>query len=99
MTLGELPAAITCDTKENLPVSSALKDSEKPSGDDLDALILSIIQQHTDEASGIGRVAIQNELRTYGIQLSDDKLRRILHRMKSNNKITIGRGRTGCMIL
>lgn len=99
MTLGELPATITCCSNQERSVPVAPKIPQKPSGEELLELILAIIRQHTEEASGIGRVAIQNELRAYGIQLSDDKLRKILHQLQGSGKISIGRGRTGCMIL
>lgn len=99
ITLGELPPAICGSQQRTIieaPAAPAFTASEKK---DLDTLILSVIEQNTEEASGIGRTAIQHELKAQGIQISDDKLRKILHRLQKEEKITIGRGRTGCMIL
>lgn len=101
ITLGELPPAVYCQIAENhiTQHTETLSRPATPARPDVKQLIFNIIRQHTDEASGIGRVAIQNELHSHGIHLSDDKLRKILHRLQEENKITIGRGRTGCMAI
>lgn len=60
-------------------------------------VVLGIVTAHTTDYSGIGRSAILHQLSSYGIHLSDDKLRKLLHRLEAEGQIRIGRGRTGCM--
>lgn len=104
-TLGELPITIFEDIEAGqdiiLPSVSDIKKEpvsmkDKP---DVDEIVLYIIRENTSEYCGIGRTSILNELHRRGISLSDDKLRKLIHKLERQNKIKIGRGRTGCMIV
>lgn len=66
---------------------------------DVGALMLDIIRAHTEAESGIGRTAILWELRERGVVISDDKARKLLHRLESEGLIEIGKGRRGCRAL
>lgn len=98
--MGELPVTILEEDKsENgivLPKSYSAMRTEKI---DIEEQVLSIIKEHTCECSGIGRTSILNELRARGISLSDDKLRKMIRELESQNKIKVGKGRIGCMII
>lgn len=100
ITLGELPVTILEEDKsENgivLPKSYSEMRTEKI---DIEEQVLSIIKEHTCECCGIGRTSILNELRARGISLSDDKLRKMIRELESQNKIKVGKGRIGCMII
>lgn len=104
-TLGELPITIFEDIEAGqdiiLPSVSDIKKEpvsmkDKP---DVDEIVLYIIRENTSEYCVIGRTSILNELHRRGISLSDDKLRKLIHKLERQNKIKIGRGRTGCMIV
>lgn len=100
ITLGELPGTILEDAKTEydvlMPKSYSAMQTEKI---DIEEVVLSIIREHTCECCGIGRTSILNELRARGISLSDDKLRKMIRDLESQNKIKVGKGRIGCMII
>lgn len=65
----------------------------------LELQILRLIEHHSFAGHGIGRTALLEQLHAQGhIEISDAWLRRVLTRMKQQQWITIGRGRTGCQI-
>ena len=39
------------------------------------------------------------ELRDRGINISDDRLRKVLKSLENDGKITVGKGRVGCMAI
>ena len=96
LTLGELPQTVADAASTPHSISSGSKKTDKQQ---LEDLVLSIIAENTAESSGIGRVSILNELKASNIHLSDDKLRKLLRDLEDSGKITVGRGRTGCMIV
>lgn len=110
ITLGEFPQTITTSSvlttlNQN---TSTLQYSGTNSIDqmpvcqitqNLEDLILTIIKEHTEESSGIGRVSIHNLLKKHGFSISDDKLRKHLKKLEGQGIISIGRGRIGCRII
>lgn len=92
LTLGEVPQSIIVSQERESTTSANTSMS-------IEDRILSIIAAHTTHTSGIGRTAIANELSKDDIHISDDKLRKILHQLETSQKIVIGRGRTGCMMI
>ncbi len=93
MLLGELPKGIGVQQQ----AQRFLRSQEKET--DIRNMVLSIIRTHTETDCGIGRTAILWELKQRGIQLSDDKARKLLHRMEAEGVIEIGKGRKGCRAL
>ena len=93
ITLGELPNTIYQEKKESLPFG---KDAEY---NDTKQLVLDIIKYNTYDKTGIGRTAILIELRDRGINISDDRLRKVLKSLENDGKITVGKGRVGCMAI
>lgn len=100
MLLGELPKNIgeerepqrfTMEQEGQVPLHRP-----KAEGTDIRDLILAIIRTHTEMDCGIGRTAILWELKRRGIHLSDDKARKLLHELKTEGVIEIGKGRRGC---
>ncbi len=57
--------------------------------------VLSIINNHTDGSTGIGRTRIVYELKEKGINLSDAKVRSILDNLRKKRYIKIRKGRAG----
>lgn len=99
VTLSELPQDITEATAVPPAKSAESAHIASAAVSDIETTVLEIISAHTSENSGIGRVSIQHKLENYGIRISDDKLRKLLNRLASEEKIIIGRGRSGCQII
>ena len=90
LALGELPVTMGAAAEvEEEPVkekSLTLRDR-----------VLNMIRDNTSEHSGIGRTAILYRLREENVNVSDDRLRKLLSELADEGEITVGRGRTGCM--
>lgn len=100
ITLGELPTGIIENAGAEQGTGGARPGSSlMPEAMDIREHVIEIIREHTSEFCGIGRTSILQELRERGINLSDDKLRKLIRNLEAENKITVGRGRTGCMIV
>ena len=91
LTLGELPATLYVEN-EAIPIFK--RETEQK---DIKSQIFGIIQANTEEKTGIGRNAILMELRNAGTMVSDAKLRKLLTSLEEEGKITVGKGRVGCM--
>lgn len=83
-TLGELPENIFYKD------STTQQQIHKPY-----EVTLSIIADNTTESYGIGRTQLIQRLKEQGIILSDDKVRKILEKLKIQGYITIEKGRIG----
>ncbi|MBR5315806.1 MAG: sigma 54-interacting transcriptional regulator [Firmicutes bacterium] len=99
LTLGELPKFIGQPEPEPEPVAIQTAIKEIQPKQDIVDLVLAIIQANTGEKSGIGRTSILIDLKQQGIQISDDRLRKILRNLEESGKITVGKGRIGCMAI
>lgn len=111
LLLGELPESILTESSDAFDAYEGheVSDAVRREGDwaaaagqpvrarsELRQQVLEIIRAHTTCDSGIGRTAILWELRQSGIELSDDKARKLLHQMEAQGLIEIGKGRRGC---
>lgn len=111
LLLGELPESILKADSSDSDEYGDQKDPDAPEDEkvctaearqprrevsDLKQQILEIIRDHTERDSGIGRTSILWELRQQGTRISDDKARKLLHRLEEEGLIEIGKGRRGC---
>lgn len=64
----------------------------------IDAILLALIEESTEPFHGIGRTSLLQKLSSYGISISDGKLRVVLSKLEDDGLITVARGRCGCQI-
>lgn len=94
-TLNRLPQYIVDTYKESvLTLNSSTQADEK----NIEMKILKIIMKNTQLYHGIGRTQLNTHLKESQIYIGDASLRNVLHKLKEEGLVTIGKGRSGTKI-
>ena len=99
--LGSLPENMTTHVpkaKDHPILEEEIKSYTSLEKDDLELLILKIVAANTSTNSGIGRLAIVNQLCNKGLQVSEGKVKAILKILQEKDLIKSSPGRGGSHI-
>jgi repressor of nif and glnA expression len=60
--------------------------------------LLSIVKVYTDKNLGVGRNRIEKELNAFGIDISENEIRRIINELNKEGLLISNKGRAGTVV-